>query len=196
MQVVLASSSPYRSAQLRQIGLTHLAVTPDLDEDAVKNQLNLAPEDLVIELGFQKARSVQKRYPQSLLIGSDQMVVCEGKILGKGKTVEKTCEQLAFLSGRQHALLTSLVVITPQQTFRHLERIDIQLRALSQHDIRRYVELDQPLDCAGSYKYEQAGICLVETMQGRDTSAILGLPLIALTTHLIELGMGFPFAKD
>jgi septum formation protein len=196
MQVVLASSSKYRSEQLRQLGLRHTAMAPDLDEDAIKLRLNLPPEELAVELGFRKADSLRKRFPTALLIGSDQMVVCEGKILGKGHTTEKTRAQLTTLSGRTHQLLTSLVVLTPDQTFRHLEVVEMKMRSLTAPAIEKYVQWDQPLDCAGSYKFEKAGICLMESVRGRDTSAILGLPLMALTNILLQLDLGFPFEME
>ncbi len=96
------------------------------------------------------------------------------------------------LSGQQHALITALVVLSGPKTFRHTDVTKLWMRPLSRAALERYVLTDQPLDCAGSYKIESRGITLFERIESNDQTAITGLPLIALTTILTELGFEIP----
>ncbi len=152
-------------------------------------------EELVVELAYGKAQSIARVVPRDFVIGSDQMVVCDGKIYGKGHDAEGTARNLRELSGQTHFLLTSLVVMSNGQTFRHLEKMEMRMRPLTEEQIHDYILCDQPFDCAGGYKFEKAGISLMESVHGRDPSSILGLPLLELTRILIDCGLGFPFQK-
>jgi MAF protein len=195
MQIVLASTSVSRREMLKNLGLEFTTVSPAVDEDKLKVANPLPAEHLVVRLGYEKAASLKSHFPSAVIIGSDQMVVCDGKILGKGHDFVTTFRQLQFLSGKTHQLLTSLVVITPQKIFRHCDTLHVTLRQLSDQTIRDYIECDQPFDCAGSYKFERAGISLVQRFEGQDPSAVLGLPLMALTNIFVELNLGLPFQK-
>lgn len=196
MRIVLASSSLSRKSQLENLGLSFVTEKPPFDEELFKQQHPaLAPADLVMRLALGKAQSVAKVHPADLIIGSDQMVVCDSEILGKGHTPEGTAKVLRKLSGKRHDLLTSIVVITPQQTLQHLETVQIGMHPLSDQQIQDYIRQDQPFECAGGYKFERAGVALMSSVTSQDPSAILGLPILALTRMLLDLGFGFPFQK-
>jgi septum formation protein len=205
--LVLASTSAYRAALLARLGLPFEAVAPDCDEDGVKAQ-GLSAEDLVRELARRKAESVAHRFPDALVIGSDQVAELDGEILGKPGTAERARSQLARLAGREHRLVTGVCLLGgtaeapagggagPNDGERHrLEALDIhrlRVRRLSPEQIHRYVAQDVPLDCAGSYKIEGQGIALFESIQGGDYTAIIGLPLTQVVALLASCGVEVP----
>lgn len=188
--LVLASTSPYRRQSLQRLGLTFEAVDPRVDEDAHKTT-GLSPRALVELLAVEKARACSARYPQAVIIGGDQCAEIDGQALGKPGTVERAAEQLQRLCGRTHRLLTALCVLD-SASGQELVRVDehlLTVRPLSNAQVRRYVELDLPLDCAGSYKIESLGIALFERIEGTDPSAITGLPLMTLAAMLTLVGI-------
>lgn len=191
--LVLASTSPYRRELLARLGLPFQCRSPRIDEEALKQHLGpIAPEDLAMTLAEAKARSLADEYPGDTLIGSDQLVALDDKTLGKPGTAEAAVEQLRAMSGREHRLITTVAVWKAGQIHRHLDIAILHLRPLGDDEIRRYVEADQPYDCAGSYKLESRGITLFDRIQSDDHTAITGLPLIALTTILRNLGHPLP----
>ncbi len=191
MEILLASTSPYRRAQLERIGLSVHTIPPGVDEDAVKTQ-GLTPRGLAEQLSFEKALRVAKVAPEAIVIGGDQLVEIDGRVLGKPGTVEAAVEQLTLLSGRMHTLLTAITVIRGADRLRHTDVTRLTLRTLSREAIERYVEADRPFDCAGAYKLESRGIVLVERIESEDHSAITGIPLIALVSILRKLGCEIP----
>lgn len=190
MQLLLASTSSYRRALLARLGLPFEAVPPPFDEEVAKRALAaLSVEELSMELARGKARSVAR--PGSLVIGSDQIAVIDGMRLDKPGTVEAARAQLRHLAGRTHRLVTSVVVVNGTTGEEHTA-IDVHtltMRSLDDGQIARYVDRDRPLDCAGSYKIESAGVALFESVEGRDATAIVGLPLLAVTAILRRFGM-------
>ncbi|MGE3682578.1 MAG: nucleoside triphosphate pyrophosphatase [Bdellovibrionales bacterium] len=194
MQVILASGSPYRKAQLENFGLRFEAHIPRVNEDELKRR---GPTDLVELtrfLALEKAQSLRAGFPNAVLLGSDQLVEWNGSRFDKPGTPEAALAQLSTLQGRTHRLITSLAVLAPAQAALHFTDItEIRLRPLGLDDLKAYIALDQPLDCAGSYKIERAGMGLIETIESRDPSAIQGLPLISLTAAFCQLGI--PLAK-
>jgi MAF protein len=141
-----------------------------------------------------KARSVAHDHPHAFVIGSDQVAVApSGAVLDKPGSTEKASAQLRQLSGHTHSLITGLAVIYLGQTFRAHEVIEVTLRDLTLEEIDAYVAQDDPWDCAGAYKLEQLGICLVNEIKGRDPSSIQGLPMMALSEAFLELLGVLPF---
>jgi len=189
--LILASSSPYRRALLKRLGLPFRCQSPDVDETAVK-ALGLPPQPLAERLADAKAQRVAAQEPEAAVIGSDQLVVFQGQVLGKPGIVDKAIEQLLAMSGYEHKLITSMTVIHKDDIHRHTDVTRLHLRSLTRDEIARYVEADSPLDCAGSYKIESRGIVLFDRIDSTDHSAITGLPLIALTTILRDLGFPVP----
>ncbi|QEH37517.1 Maf-like protein YceF [Aquisphaera giovannonii] len=190
-ELVLASTSPYRRALLARLGVPFRCVPPPFDEAAYPRE-GLTPAALAGRLAEGKARSVAALEPAATVIGSDQLATIDGEVLGKPLTRERAAEQLERLSGRTHELITALVVVSPLGERRHVDRTRLTMRGLDRAAIERYVARDMPLDCAGSYKLEQRGIALFESIESEDHAAIVGLPLIRLVTILRDLGHEIP----
>jgi septum formation protein len=191
MDLVLASTSPYRRELLGRLGVPFRCRAPRVDEEAMKRD-DLEPRALAEHLALAKATSLCAEEPHATIVGGDQLVACEGRILGKPGSVERAEEQLRALAGRAHELVTALVVWHRGRICAHTDVTTLWLRPLRHDEIRRYVAADRPLDCAGSYKLEARGITLFERIDARDHSAISGVPLMALTAILRELGYRIP----
>jgi septum formation protein len=191
MDLVLASTSPYRRELLERLGVPFRCRAPLVDEEALKRD-DLEPRALAEHLALAKATSLCGEEPQATLIGGDQLVAIDGRLLGKPGSVERAVEQLLALAGRAHELITALAVWHRGRTVVLSDVATLWLRPLPREEFERYVAADRPLDCAGSYKLEARGIVLFERIDARDHSAISGVPLIALTTILRELGYRIP----
>jgi septum formation protein len=191
--LVLASSSPYRRYLLERLGLPFRSITPQVDEESIKALFDAASAgELAEHLAIAKAVSVSRRETGATIIGSDQVCASENRILGKPGTATAAIEQLAFLSGKSHELVTAVAVWHEGQLQVRKDVTKLTMRALTPDEIERYVAADNPVDCAGSYKLESRGITLFESIQSADHSAITGLPLLALTTMLRGLGYAIP----
>jgi len=186
--LILASTSPFRQSLLSKLGLPFIAVAPQCDETP---QAGEPAQDLVQRLALGKAQALATDYPGHWIIGSDQVCVLNGTITGKPHTVENACQQLAAASGKIITFYTGLALIQPQsgQQFVICEPFNVHFRSLSAAEIRHYVEKEQPLNCAGSFKSEGMGICLFEQLEGRDPNTLIGLPLIALNQMLLKVGI-------
>jgi len=189
--LILASGSPYRKALLERLGIAFRVARPDFDETAFPAE-GLSPRGLAEALAVGKARSVQEREPRAVVIGCDQLVSLDGRILGKPGTVERAVAQLAAMSGRVHELITAMVVVGPDGQFAHTDISRLRMRNLDRSQIERYVASDDPLDCAGSYKLEGRGVALFDRIESDDATAITGLPLLALIRILEHLGYVVP----
>jgi septum formation protein len=190
--LVLASTSVYRRELVGRLGVPCTSVAPSCDEEALKDD-RLAPAELALHLAREKARSVAAQWPDAHVLGSDQLVEVEGDILGKPGSAERALEQLTRLSGRAHRLITAYALMCPGgAVVEHVDVHVLHMRSLTRDELARYVSADQPLDCAGSYKIEARGITLVERIIGADFTAIMGLPLVALTTTLRAQGFVVP----
>ena len=194
IHVILASGSPYRKNQLDKLGLKFETISPQVDEDYFKKKFShLDPKEICQILAKEKNLSISAKYPHSFIISSDQMVTINNEILDKPKSFKKAVEQLNKLQGNQHKLISSLYVNFGSRSYSHIETIDLKMKNLSQVQIENYVKLDNPLDCAGSYKIEKAGICLMEEINGKDWTTIEGLPILAVTKSF-EIFLGqLPF---
>lgn len=193
MDLVLASTSPYRRAQVERLGVPFRCVAPRVDEDDLKREWGrVAPRELAERLARAKAASVAEVEPGATVIGGDQLVDFEGTILGKPGSVDAAVSQLSAMAGKDHRLITAMVVRRGDEVYAHTDVTTLTLRPLTTDEIRRYVEADRPLDCAGSYKIEGRGIALFERVESEDHSAIIGIPLIGLATILREIGYAIP----
>ena len=190
-KLILASTSIYRKQQLELLGKPFEAIKPLVDEDSLKDP-KLMPVALAEKLAFAKAASLTSVYPDAIIIGGDQLVSFQNQILGKPKTFEKAFSQIEAMSGNTHELITSIAVLSSDKNICFTNITRMHMRKLSSEQIKAYIEIDQPLDCAGGYKIEKSGITLFEKIETSDFTAIQGLPLIELTTSLNQLGLIIP----
>jgi len=189
-RLVLASTSPWRGELLRRLRLPFEQLDPDLDEAPYKER-GLPPEELVRVLATAKARALAAEAPDALIFGADQVVAIDGKVLGKPGSEARAVEQLTFLAGRTHHLVTG-VALLDARTGAVECRVDVHrmtMRALSEAAIRDYVRRDDPIACAGSYKVESLGIALFDEMDGVDWTAIVGIPLTVVVDLLHAAGV-------
>ena len=191
MELVLASTSPYRRALLERIGLPFQAVAPAVDEIGLQGA-GLPPVELARELARAKARAGAAACPGAVVIGSDQVCALDDEVLSKPGSAERAVDQLLRLQGRAHELLTAVCVCHPGGEEEFLDRTVLHMRALDRAALSRYVDADQPLDCAGAYKLEAGGIALFEQIESDDHSAVTGLPLMTLIAVLTRLGLAIP----
>jgi septum formation protein len=190
--LVLASTSRYRQELLRRLGVSFAAQAPLCDEEALKIK-GEAPGAQAMRLAQEKAQSLRASAPGAFILGGDQVVALGELCLGKPHTAENAVSQLASMQGKQHRLLTAIALVAPDGSVAtHLDTHVLTMRALSRTALERYVARDRPLDCAGSYKIEAGGIALFERIEGDDFTAIMGLPLIALTSLLRARGFAIP----
>lgn len=189
--VLLASSSPYRRELLGKLGLPVKHASPNIDE---RRRVEEGPEELVKRLAEQKARALAPAHANTLIIGSDQVAVLDGQILGKPGSRERALEQLGRASGQRVTFLTGLCLLNSATDEAQVacEAFHVQFRELSHAQIVRYVDTEKPLDCAGSFKSEGLGIVLFKELDGRDPNSLVGLPLIMLTDFLAAEGIHLP----
>ena len=189
--IILASSSPYRKMLLERLPLDFTVISPSIDETPHPDEL---PGDLVARLAMEKARAVSAQHPAALVIGSDQLAVFESRIIGKPGSVHKAIAQLQQFSGQCVQFLTAVAVSCTETGFFSNSTIstDVCFRVLDDSEIKRYVALDNPVDCAGGFKSEAGGSTLLTHMKSDDPAAIIGLPLICLSAMLREAGIPVP----
>lgn len=186
--LVLASSSPWRRELLSRLGLAFECASPDIDETPQPGE---TASTLVQRLAGNKAHALGARFPQHLIIGSDQVATLDDIILGKPGSHDRACEQLALCSGRIVTFHTGLALhdSASGDTDVTEEIFRVHFRPLSDADIDRYLRLEQPYQCAGSFRMEGLGIILFDRLEGRDPNTLIGLPLIALTDLLKKRGV-------
>lgn len=189
--LILASSSPYRRQLLERLRLTFDVASPDIDETPLKNE---SPTDLVKRLSAQKAMILKERFPNALIIGSDQCVVLGKLILGKPGSHEVAREQLRASSGHEVKVHTGLCLYDAATSVQWVDTVNYEIayRVLDEAEIDRYLLAEQPYDCAGSVKSEGLGVSLLRYMRGDDPSALVGLPLIRLCEMLRAAGIQIP----
>jgi septum formation protein len=187
-QLVLASTSPHRRALLERLGLAFSVADPEVPEERRRGE---TPEGMAERLAEAKALAVASRFPDSLIIGSDQVAVSNGEVLGKPLTHANAARQLSALSGREAVFHTAVCVHNTRSGTTRLRVVPcrVTFRRLDEAAIERYLAREQPYDCAGSAKSEGLGIALIAKMEGEDPSALIGLPLIALVDLLHEQGV-------
>ena len=189
--IVLASSSSYRRELLTRLQLPFTCHSPDIDETP---QANESAQTLVQRLALSKARALAQHYPQHIIIGSDQVAVLDGKIIGKPLHAEGATQQLSAASGRSLVFLTGLAVIDTRTQVEHLDLVPftVRFRTLNAAQIQRYIAAEQPFDCAGSFKSEGLGVSLFRATEGSDATSLVGLPLIRLCDMLNTCGIAVP----
>jgi len=191
MQLVLASTSPFRHELLSRLGQAFETASPDADESRFENE---AADKMVVRLAEKKARSIAKDFPSSLIIGSDQVATLEGRILGKPGNHENAVEQLSYSSGKSVLFHTGLCLLNSEtdQVQTAWVPFEVKFRSLSEQQIEAYLLKEKPYNCAGSFKSEALGIILFEKLVGEDPAALMGLPLIRLTSMLMAEGVVLP----
>lgn len=186
--LVLASTSPFRRDLLARLGMPFDTASPEVDETARPGE---SAAELVRRLAEAKARAVVGRFPEALIIGSDQVAVLDDRILGKPGTHERAVSQLQAASGRRVDFLTGLAVVDAVDGRAEVlvEPFTVQFRPLDAGMIEDYLQREQPYGCAGSFKSEGLGIALFEALDGADPNALVGLPLIRLVELLGRFGV-------
>lgn len=187
--LVLASTSPYRRELLGRLRLPFEAVRPEVDEAPLPGE---TPEALATRLAGAKAAAVAARFPQAWVIGSDQVADLDGRALGKSGGREAAIAQLRAMSGRAVAFRTAVCLARGEVRRTAIDTTLVRFRALGEDGIARYVDAEQPFDCAGSFKSEGLGIALFEAIESRDPTALVGLPLIATARLLRQAGYPLP----
>lgn len=187
MKLILASTSSVRKKILADNFLNFEVIAPLYDEDVEKLKLpKMLPQQLAIFLAKQKALSVSKVYPESYVIGSDQVCEIRGKEISKSKNRDEAVAQLSVFSGRiHHQNNAAVVALNGKIIFENFSRVELKMRKLSDSEIASYVDLDRPWGCAGSYKYESLGKHLFERIDG-DYFSVLGLAIQPLISFLYK----------
>lgn len=188
VKLVLASTSPYRRELLARLGLPFAIAAPDADEAPLPGE---APPDTALRLAQAKARAVAPLFPDSLIIGSDQVAHVGGQVYGKPGNHANAVRQLREMSGRTVTFSTALCLLNSASGRCGLRLVDtrVRFRLLDEATIERYLQREQPYNCAGSAKSEGLGIALIAALEGDDPNALVGLPLIALCDLLTDEGV-------
>ncbi len=188
--LILASCSPYRRELVQRLGARLTCVSPDIDESARPGE---AISAIVSRLARDKAHAIAVHMPGTLVIGSDQAADLDGRILGKPGNAQAARDQLAACSGRSVTFHTAVCIVDTRASAAHVHAgIDVThvvFRTLDAAEIRRYVEIDNPVDCAGSFRCEGLGIALFERIESTDPTALIGLPLILVSRLLRDAGV-------
>ena len=189
--LVLASTSIYRKELLGRLGLPFDTARPETDESPLPSE---APRALALRLAEAKARAVAGNFPGALIIGSDQVAWAGDRVFGKPGTREKAIGQLQELSGQVAFFDTALCLLDTRtgQAETVCVPTETRFRTLTTAEIERYVDADQPLDCAGAAKSESLGVAMLEYMRSDDPTALIGLPLIELCRLLRAAGVQVP----
>jgi septum formation protein len=190
-RLVLASTSKYRRALLDRLTLPFEVSGPMVDETALAGE---DPISLCARLAKLKAQAVAGRFPQAVIVGSDQVAVLGRSILGKPGDPERCVRQLLDASGQRMLFHTAVHVIDQrlQRHEAHVNTTAVTFRKLAEREVRQYVVRDQPLDCAGGFKAESLGIALLERIDAQDPTALIGLPLIWVAGALRRAGFALP----
>ncbi|ASP49602.1 Maf family protein [Cognaticolwellia beringensis] len=187
-ELVLGSTSPFRKEILAKLNIPFACAKPNIDETAFENE---SPVALVQRLAIEKAKAVANEFPDALIIGSDQVAMCDGEILGKPHNFENAVKQLEKFSNKTVAFYTGLCVYDSGLDFTTslIEPFLVHFNELSLSDIENYLHAEQPYNCAGSFKSEGLGICLFKKLEGEDPNTLIGLPLIKLVELLKQHGV-------
>ncbi len=191
MKLILGSTSPFRRELLNKLGLSFDVDAPDIDESMRTGE---QPEEFVQRLAEEKSQAVAARHDNALVIGSDQVACIGSNILGKPGTREKAIAQLTEASGQRVSFYTGLCLLNSQTGKSQVicEPFHVYFRELSREQIERYLDAEEPYNCAGSFKSEGLGISLFERLEGDDPNALIGLPLIRLISMLQQEGISVP----
>lgn len=186
--LILASTSPYRRELLARLGVPFEVAAPDVDETPLSGE---SPDETAQRLSLLKAQAVAKKYPDALIIGSDQVALLEGVQLGKPGTHENAVAQLQSMRGKALEFHTALTLLNARTGSAQTANVPVRLvmRNYSDTQIEHYLRLDQPYNCCGSAKSESLGIALIARFETEDPNALVGLPLIKLVEMLANEGL-------
>ncbi|MDZ4811751.1 MAG: Maf family nucleotide pyrophosphatase [Pseudomonadota bacterium] len=188
MRLILASTSRYRRELLSRLGLPFECMAPDVDESQLHGE---TPAQLCARLSVEKAQSIAIRHPGALVIGSDQVAELNGIAIGKPGSRERSIQQLRDASNQSmyfHTGISLQHAVTGRSAL-HIDRTEARFRVLSDAMIQRYLDREAALDCAGGFKCEGLGISLFDAIRSEDPTALIGLPLIALSRILADFGL-------
>ncbi len=191
--LILASSSPYRQQLLQRLGVPFVAIAPNLDESPLPGE---TPKNLTLRLAQAKAQTLSTLHPNAWVIGSDQSADLNGHVIGKPGTHSAALAQLKQMQGQVVVFHTALCLIGPNFCETIHVPTAVQFRNLPEQVLDQYLRLEQPYDCAGSAKSEGMGIILLEKIESEDPTALIGLPLIALTSLLHQAGIPLPASQQ
>lgn len=185
--IILASSSPHRRELMARLRIPFTQASPEVPEARLAGE---SPEAMVLRLAVNKAAAIAVQHPDAIVIGADEIALCQGEILGKPGTAERAFAQLRTLSGQRVRFLTGVAVLHHKQGIQQQDMVpfEVQMRSLSDAEIYDYIDKEQPLGSAGSFKSEGLGIALTAGYYGDDPSALIGLPLIRLQEMLAQCG--------
>ena len=189
--LILGSSSPYRAQALRSLGLVFTQISPNVDETPRSNE---SPKALAARLAETKAVGIAQQHAGAIVIGSDQVGFCSGRLLSKPGSKANAIAALRQNAGHTATFYTGLVCARQDLAGTLHTRLDVcktelKFRLLTDEQVTRYVEYDDPVDVAGAFKAESLGIALFDYIRADDPSALIGLPLIALTRQLQSFGV-------
>jgi septum formation protein len=186
--LILGSTSRYRKELLSRLQIPFQTEAPDVDETP---HINESPKDLATRLALAKARAVAQRFPEAVVIGSDQVADLEGVPLGKPGNHTNATLQLQSMRGKTVIFQTALSVVCLATGYERtdLASVKVKFRDLSDPEIESYLRAEEPYDCAGSAKSEGLGIALLEAIENDDPTALIGLPLIRTCHMLREAGL-------
>jgi len=176
---------------LRRLAIPYECVIPAIDETRKDNE---TPFELVVRLACEKAGAVSNEKPRAIVIGSDQIAIFDGQIIGKPGSHQVAVEQLMSFSGQVVEFLTAVSVQHRAGNFeeQHIDSTRVRFRPLQAEEIERYLETEKPYDCAGAFKAESLGIALFESISSEDPTALIGLPLIRTAAMLRSAGLRLP----
>ncbi|MCE2666773.1 MAG: Maf family nucleotide pyrophosphatase [Limnohabitans sp.] len=186
--LILGSTSRYRKELLTRLRIPFETASPDVDETPHSNE---SPKDLALRLALAKARAVALKYPEAVVIGSDQVADLEGTPLGKPGNHANAILQLQRMRGKTVIFQTALSVVCIATGYERtdLAEVKVKFRDLSDAEIETYLRAEEPYDCAGSAKSEGLGIALLDAIDNDDPTALIGLPLIRTSQMLREAGV-------
>lgn len=187
-RIILASSSPFRQQLLARLQLDFECLSPDVDESTLPGESAVS---YVRRLAESKADKIARQFPAAVVIGSDQCALLDGRILGKPGNHAAALQQLRDAQGNTVVFHTAVCVLRLDRDFRAVEEVpfEVEFRQLDDRQLEHYLQVEQPYQCAGSFKSEGYGACLFRSMRGDDPSALIGLPLLRLTEMLEAAGV-------
>jgi len=173
ISIILASSAPWRSTILTQLGIPHQSQAPDFVEPTFSPG---DPVEFIESMAYEKAKSLSENFPDSLIIAADQLALFNDHLLGKPGNSETALQQLMMLNGNEHQIVTAVAVLFQGEVRIGHEKALLEMRRFSEQELLNYIQRDQPLACAGSYKIESLGGSLFSKVQAQDLNTIIGLP--------------------
>jgi len=192
VRVILASGSPRRHDLLQMVGIEHDVIPADIDESQLDGE---RPAEYAERLAREKGATIAARFPDSLVISADTIVVEQGDVLGKPRDAAEARAMLRRLAGRTHIVFTAVATTLSGRMLSGVEEVAVTFLPLSDRTIASYVATGEPMDKAGSYGIQGYGATLVQRIDG-DFFAVMGLPLARLVTMLRELGVEYEFGES